>query len=450
MARSRVLLVFPRRNGSVAANDAAMPFPFLSLTQLAALFPSGYELRLVDEKVRPLTGRETADLVCITTLTFSVSRAYRLADLFRARGIPVILGGVHASNLPQEALKHATSVVIGEAEGVMDRLIADFESGRLAPTYAADRLPDLDDVPFPAWHLLNWRHRVFLASIQTSRGCPNGCDFCTVPSTFGRRVRYKSIATLDQELFELRRLGRRYLFVVDDNFTVNRSRAKAIMELFAHYGFRWMSFSNLDVAADSDFLQCLARSNCLSLFIGLESLQAQSAFSKNRTFSDARAIREAIARIHAHSIGIQGSFIFGFDDDGPDVFHQVASFIQNNAIEIPNLNILTPFPGTRLYETMASQGRLRPTGWEAYDMNHVVFNPAGMSPEELQQGFSWVLKYLSSPRTILRRLPISRKHYLYYLLANFALHTSQTKLAKSLWNPTVHSGLTEQGYCLQE
>jgi radical SAM superfamily enzyme YgiQ (UPF0313 family) len=442
-----VLLVFPREPGAVVSNDAVFPFPLQGLTQIAAAFPPGYRLRLVDETVSPLRGTEEADLVCISSLTSTARRAYALADAFRSRGIPVVLGGVHASVMPDDARPHASSLVIGEAEGVMADLIADFERGELLPEYRGTP-PDLDAIPSPAARFLNWRHRLFLSAVQTSRGCPNSCDFCSVPTISGRRLRLKSLRTLERELETAGRRGSRRLFVVDDNFTADRDRALAIMDLFRRRRFRWMGFSNLSVADDTSFLKALRDSGCVSLFIGFESLSSRDLYRKNRRFADVRAMEEAVRRIHAFDIGIQGSFIFGFDSEGPETFRETVKFIQDNGIELPNVNILTPFPGTPLAGRLEREGRILHRQWHLYDMSHVVFEPRPMSAAELQQGYAWTLKYLSSPTSIFARLRNNNKrHYRYFLTANFALHRSHTRLAHRLWDSSAQSTLTEMGLC---
>ena len=443
----QILLIFPRPSGTGTSNDAVFPFPFLGLTQIAATVPPHYNVQIVDERVSSISGDEKADLVFITTLTSTASRAYTLADLFKKRGIPVVIGGIHATVLPEEAAQHATSVVIGEAEGIMDQLLSDFERGELALEYRSSCLPDLEDIPHPAIDLLNWRHRTFLSSIQTSRGCPHNCNFCSVPTIFGSKLRLKSLSAVEKELKALSRLRSRYLFVVDDNFTVMKDRALAIMDLFRYYGYRWMGFSNLSVSEDEEFLRALRKSGCISLFVGFESLSGQGLLSKNRSYDSPDSMRRAIRCIHDHSIGIQGSFIFGFDEDTADVFKETVSFIQDTGIELPTICILTPFPGTPLFNSLEEEGRLMHHKWSLYDMNHVVFKPRNISPEELQQGYAWALKYLASPTKILSRLSKRFGSMPYFLVANFSLHRYQTRLAHSLWDSTIQGSMQERGLC---
>ena len=266
------LLIHPRQRGLVASTDAVFPFPSLTLSTLASAFPEDYHVRIVDEKLSRISGREKADIVFITSFTSTAPRAYNLSDKYRKRGIPVVIGGVHATLQPEEAREHATAVVTGEAENIISRLLSDFENGVLAPLYHNPCFIDIDTVLTPALHLLNWRPRFFLSPLQSSRGCSKNCDFCSVPRLSGRKLRLKSLATIEKELVCLSRLRPRKLFVVDDNFTLDRERSLEIMQLFRRFGFHWMAFSNLSVTEDGDYMRAMADSGCISLFVGIESL----------------------------------------------------------------------------------------------------------------------------------------------------------------------------------
>ena len=443
----QALLISPHERGNIVSNDAVFPFPSLTLPLLASAFPGHYQVRLKDEKISRITGKEKADIIFITSLTSTAHRAYRLADIFKKRGIPVVIGGVHATMLPREAQAHATSVVMGEAEQTISRLLSDFERGDLAPIYQNTEAPELTTALNPALSLLSWRHRFFLSPIQTSRGCPYDCNFCSVPKMSGRTLRLKPLNVIEKELVFLRRFRSRKLFVVDDNFTLNRDRSLELMALFRKFGFRWMTFSNLSISEDEEYLRAMAANGCISLFIGFESLHFQKHLQKNNAYSTPDAMAHAVDRIHKYGIGIQGSFIFGFDSDTSAVFDKTVSFIQDSEIELPNICILTPFPGTPLFDELESQGRILHKDWSAYDMNHVVFRPANMSSEELQQGYAWALKYLASPTSIIARIKKKSAARAYFLTANFSLHRSQTRLALSLWNPSLQTLMQEKGLC---
>ena len=446
--KKHVLLISPNQKGAVTSNDAVFPFPFLSLTLIAAEIPSHYTVQIIDEKISKVSGKETADIVFITSLTSNVYRAYKLADIFRSRNIPVVMGGVHVSVLIEEATKHATSVVMGDAEGLIETLLSDLEKGQLKPVYKGASPLDLDSIPVPQLQLLNWRHRFFMSPIQTGRGCTYNCDFCLVPTLSGRKLRLKSFETVEKELNYLSRFKTRRLFVVDDNFLMNKERAISIMSLFKKYGYKWMGFSNLSISEDDRFLQELQDSGCISLFIGFESLNTKDFLLKNRSYRGVDSMRRAVARIHEYGIGIQGSFIFGFDTDTVNVFQETVSFIQETGIELPHISILTPFPGTPLFDKMEKENRIINRNWSMYDMSHVVFQPKIMTGDELQQGYAWALKYLASPTSIFSRLNNRPGFSFHFLISNFSLHRSQTRLARSLWNPAVQQSMQKRHLCL--
>ncbi len=443
----RALLISPYERGKIASNDAVLPFPSLALPLLAAAFPNSYHVRIIDERISRVKGTEPADIVFMTALTSTAPRAYNLAEKFMSRGIPVVMGGVHATALPEEARKTATSVVRGEAESMVSGILSDFENEKLSPLYTNPCFEELKHLPLPALNLLTWRHRFFLSPLQTSRGCPHNCNFCAVPKISGKKIRLKSVAEVEKELIYLRRFRSKNLFVVDDNFTLNKERALTIMQLFKKYGFQWMGFSNLAACDDEGYLHAMADSGCISLFIGFESLHYQDYLKKNKSFGTPSAMARAAQKIHACGIGIQGSFVFGFDEDTRDVFHETVSFVQENSIELPNFCILTPFPGTPLYDDMKRQGRIINQDWSCYDMNHVVFQPKNMSCEELQQGYAWALKYTASPTSIFSRVWKRKSAKLYFLTAGFSLHRAQTRLARSLWNPGIQALMQEQQFC---
>jgi radical SAM superfamily enzyme YgiQ (UPF0313 family) len=444
--KKHALLISPRQRGMGTSTDMLFPFPSLTLSTLAATFPEDYDVRVIDESVSWARGGEKADMVFITALTSAAPRAYHLADIYRKRGLPVVIGGVHATLQPEEAQEHATSVVTGEAENMVPHLLSDFERGALAPLYQNTHFSDFNAVLYPALHLLNWRHRFFISPLQTSRGCPKDCDFCCVPRISGSKLRLKSLAAVEKELVYLSRFRSRTLFIVDDNFTLKKERCLEIIKLFRRFGFRWMAFSNLSVSEDEDYMKALGESGCISLFIGFESLHRH--FTKNRSFKTPEAVARAIKMIHKHGIGIQGAFIFGFDEDTPEVVRETVSFIQETGIDLPTISLLTPFPGTPLFDELEQKGRILHKDWSYYDMNHVVFRPENMTSEELQQGYAWALKYLASPTSIIARINKKSAAKAYFLTINFALHCSQTRIARRLWNPRVQTSMQERNLCL--
>ena len=424
-----MLLVFPREKGIHFTNDTQYPFPILGLTLIAALFPKDYEVRIVNEAVDEIDFDSPVDLVGITGLTCVIKRAYEVADRFREKGVKVILGGVHPSLLPDEAKDHADTVFIGEAEGVLDALIRDFETGTLKPFYKNRDWSDLKGMPIPRRDLLNTRRKPFFQTIETTRGCPNHCEFCSVPIINGKRYRTRPLEEIDRELSIIVKKKGEYLFLADDNVTAREDYALGLFEIFKRHGVRWMGFTTIKIAMNERLLRMAQESGCVSLFIGFESLRQESLDGVSKRFVPARDLSDLVKTIQAHHIGIQGSFIFGFDQDDPSVFESTVEFVQKNNMELPNFSILTPFPGTPLQERLEGEGRIFDHDWSHYDMSHVVFQPQRMSVRELQDGYLWAQKYICAPRSILKRLLWGPKHHFsYFLISNFVLRKTQMEV----------------------
>ncbi len=241
----KVLLVFPREKGIHFSNDTQYPFPILGLTLIAALFPKDYEVKIVNEAIEEIDFDAPVDLVGITGLTCVIKRAYEVADRFREKGVKVILGGVHPSLLPDEAKEHADTVFIGEAEGVLETLIRDFETGRLKPFYKNRDWSDLKGMPIPRRDLLNTRRKPFFKTIETTRGCPNRCEFCSVPIINGKRYRTRPLEEIDRELSIIVKKKGEYLFLADDNVTAREDYALGLFEIFKRHGVKWMGFTTI-------------------------------------------------------------------------------------------------------------------------------------------------------------------------------------------------------------
>jgi radical SAM superfamily enzyme YgiQ (UPF0313 family) len=424
-----VLLVFPREKGIHFTNDTQYPFPILGLTLIAALFPKDYEVRIVNEAVDQIDFDAPVDLVGITGLTCVIKRAYEVADRFREKGVKVILGGVHPSLLPDEAKDHADTVFVGEAEGVLETLIRDFETGTLKPFYKNREWSDLEGMPIPRRDLLNTRYKPFFKTIETTRGCPNHCEFCSVPIINGKRYRARPLEEIDRELSVIVKKKGEYLFLADDNVTAREDYALGLFEIFKRHGVRWMGFTTIKIAMNERLLRMAQESGCVSLFIGFESLRQESLDGVSKRFVPAGELSELAKTIQAHHIGIQGSFIFGFDQDDPSVFKNTVEFVQKNNMELPNFSILTPFPGTPLRKRLEVEGRIFDHDWSHYDMSHVVFHPQRMSVQELQDGYLWAQKYICAPRSILKRLLWGPKHHFsYFLISNFVLRKTQMEV----------------------
>jgi radical SAM superfamily enzyme YgiQ (UPF0313 family) len=422
----KVFLIFPREKGIKFSNDTLYPFPILGLTLLAALFPKTYEVKIINEAIEKIDFNADVDLVGITALTCVIKRAYAVADRFREKGVKVILGGVHPSLLPEEAKEHADSVFVGEAERRIGAVLKDFEAGGLKPFYQSQEWSDLREMSVPRRELLGGHYKSFFKAIETTRGCPNRCEFCSVPTLNGKCYRTRPLEDLDRELSQIVKKKGEYLFLVDDNVTAKEDYALALFEIFKRHRVKWMAFSTIKIAMNEALLKKARESGCISLFIGFESLLQENLDGASKRFVNAKELTNWVKTIQQHRIGIHGSFIFGFDGDDAAVFKRTVEFVQENNIEIPSFSVLTPFPGTPLQKRLEEEGRIFDRDWAHYDMSHVVFKPKNMTVQELQEGYLWAQKYICAPRSILKRLLWGPKHhFFYFLMSNFVLRGAQ-------------------------
>jgi radical SAM superfamily enzyme YgiQ (UPF0313 family) len=429
----KVLLIFPRDKGIKFSNDTLYPFPMLGLTLLASLFPKNYEVKIINEAIEEVDFNAKVDLVGITGLTCVINRAYAIAEEFRERGVKVILGGVHPSLLPDEAKEHADSVFIGEADGALKKVLRDFEAGDLKPFYQNQEWPDLSGMPIPRRDLLGGQYKPFFKAIETTRGCPNHCEFCSVPTINGRCYRTRPLEDVDQELSQVVKKKGEYLFLVDDNVTAREDYALGLFEIFKRHQVKWMGFATVQMAKHEDLLKKAHESGCISLFIGFESLLQENLDGVSKRFVHTNELSNLIKTVQDHQIGIHGSFIFGFDGDDPSIFKDTVEFVQENNIELPTFTILTPLPGTPLRKRLEEEERIFDNDWSHYDMSHVVFKPKKMTSQELQQGYLWAQKYACAPRSILKRLLRgSRHHFFYFLMSNFVLRGGQMEMIRRI------------------
>lgn len=360
----------------------------LTLTTLAALTPSeiSEDIEIQDEGVGPLNLNFDADIVGISAITGTANRAYKIADELRERGHRVVLGGVHPTLLPEEAAEHADAVVTGYSEESWPALLRDFDSGRLQRRYAMPVGRELIGIPLARRDLLQRKKYATINSIEATRGCPHKCEFCVVPTAWGGIYARRPIEDVIAELqtFE----GKHALFI--DLSPVEDVRyAKALYRAMAPLGIRWVGLATTKLAQDEELLRLAAASGCRGVLIGFESINQSTLNSANKHFHSAELYAEYVKRLHDHGIGIQGCFVFGFDDEDESIFERTVEFVDKAKIDLPRYAVATPFPGTPLYRRLESQGRLLHRDWSLYDVEHVVFEPDKMSPERLQEGLQW-------------------------------------------------------------
>ena len=373
----------------VPAVEENARIPNLALPILAGLSPTDAQISLTDELLTPINlekDLKEVDLVGITVLSKTALRAYKIADAYRKKGIPVVLGGIHSSALPEEAKEHADSVVIGEAEEVWPHLIEDARTGSLKPFYRQEGYTELSKIPIPRRDILPKRGYLPLDVVQVTRGCPFRCEFCTVQNFFGEAYRFRPISDV---VDEIRRLPHRWMMFNDDNIIGNPSYSKELLKALVPLKKKWFAQASLSGLKKVENIEWLAKSGCTSLFIGFETLSKKNLMTSQKFQNDPSEYREIIESIHRHGIAICGSFVFGFDEDDPSVFEETVSFAIQTKLFSAVFMILTPYPGTALYHRVKNEGRLVQDQWwllEKPEDSAPYFLPMKMSKEALREG----------------------------------------------------------------
>ncbi len=378
----------------------------LALPTLAAHTPAEHSVKIIDEEIEELNFNEHVDLVGITAMTFKAKRAYEIAREFRARRVPVIMGGIHASMRPDEVSEHVDCVVVGEADDLWPRILADASEGRLKNRYMAEQFPDLKRARIPRYELVK-NSQYLYSYLQTTRGCPFECSFCTVTKMNGRRVRKKTPEQVIAELDALVRLNPKRPFnlidrsgikkkcvgtiaFIDDNFAIDRKHALAICAALKRYQDErniivlWYTQVNAEVGFDTELLEAMSNANCQHLFIGFESLDPATLESMKKRINLPERYEEAIGNIHRHGMRVIFSTIIGDDNTSVESAECLRRFIRKNSIFHVLLNILTPYPGTELFEQASKENRILTLEPQLYNIRNVVFLPKSMTPSKLQ------------------------------------------------------------------
>jgi radical SAM superfamily enzyme YgiQ (UPF0313 family) len=373
-------------------------FSMLSSLYVAAAMPPHVDTRIVDEDLEPIDFRIDADVVGISFMTYNAPHAYEIADRFRAAGKAVIVGGYHPTFMPQEAIAHADAVCVGDAEGTVLRMMEDLAAGRSGHIYRSEPC-DLAGLPRPDWSLLNRRAYAPVGFIEATRGCTHQCRFCSITSFHHHRFRVRPVAEV---VDELKSLGRHVVFM-DDSLICDRDYAKELFTAMIPLGKRWFSQCGIGITDDDELLDLARRSGCSGLFIGFESLNEAGLRSWNKRPNVGKDYLATVRKLHESGIAICAAFVFGGDEDTPDVFERTLEFLLDANLETVQATRLTPFPGTALFADLDRDGRIFDKDWSHYDFNHVVFEPTHMSRETLDVGVGWLVREFHSRRRIATR-----------------------------------------------
>ncbi|MCX7788020.1 MAG: B12-binding domain-containing radical SAM protein [Spirochaetes bacterium] len=403
MPTKRLVLINPvgRRSGYMLSRFSL--FPPLSLAYVAAVTPDSWEVNIVDENFGQST-LEEADLVGITAFTSNIGRAYQLAAQYREKGIPVVLGGIHASMLSKEALQFANAVVKGEVEGIWGKVLQDFEKKQLGGIYQG---PVLDLSTFNVLPRRDLLHPGYLwNSIQTSRGCPFDCSFCSVSRYMGKAYRQRTASSVLQELSII---PGQYLFFLDDNLigysTESRKRAIQIFRGMIDSGIQkiWWMQASINVAEDPEVLRLASQAGCAYVFIGFETTDVDALKGMHKGVNLKTGVdnyRTIVRRLHEEGIGVLGAFILGNDHETPQYYEDLARFILSSGIDMVQISILTPLPGTALMDQLQAEGRLLyndfPFDWEKFRFSYLTHRPTGIDPETVYTADNYIKKRLYS------------------------------------------------------
>jgi radical SAM superfamily enzyme YgiQ (UPF0313 family) len=388
----------------------------LTLTTLASLIPDDVpvDLTLIDEGVHELPEHLDVDLAGLSAITGTAPRAYEIAERFRARGIPVVLGGVHPTLLPDEAQRHADCVVVGYAEDTFPQLLRDARDGRLQERYVQAPGMSLAGRPYPKRELLPGGSHALLHTVEATRGCAHACEFCVVPSAWGRPLQKPVAEVID----DIRQMGARRLVFLDLNPIADVAYAKELFRALIPLRLTWGGLATTLIGRDPELLELAAQSGCRGLLIGFESLSPSVLRDARKGFNTLQDYRTLMDTLHAAGIAVMGCFVFGFDGDTAETFDATADFVHESHVDLPRYAILTPFPGTPLFARLEREGRILTRDWSRYDGQHAVFQPASMSAHELERHTERVWKRTYRLASIAQRLGGARIQLPVALAAN--------------------------------
>ncbi len=431
----KVLLIQPTvvlEGGQLLKKEKCDVMPCLGLLAVAACTPQDIEVKIIEECYRDLDFDAECDLVGLSSMTHCIWRAYEISRQFRQRGKKVVIGGWHASLFANEVLEHCDAVVVGEAEGAWSRVIEDFRRGRMEGCYCSDDLADVTTLLTPRMDLLDsGTYENCMWPVQTSRGCPNRCQYCCINKLF--RGRYRVFPTRDV-IRNIENCPAKNIQFVDDNLVVNVKRTEELFNAVIPLGIRWTSSADIRIARQPKILNLFKRSGCNSLNIGLESINQNALDGVGKKFNRVEEYAESLKIISEAGIDPTINFMFGFEEDHRDVFARTMEFIDKNEPVWAHFTILTPTPGSPLWDKLTEENRIFDRNWSHFDGMHVVFEPQNMTAEELERNY-WKMhrKYLSYRRILKRCLRNGADNFLTAWRFNTAIRKKFKKLKEAIY-----------------
>jgi radical SAM superfamily enzyme YgiQ (UPF0313 family) len=440
--RRHALLVNPfYRKDPHASFGKHVLTPTLALTSIAGATPEGWSVAYWDENLLqgPPPRDPVPEVVGITVhLTFA-ARAYALAEWYRRAGAIVVLGGLHVLSCPEEAAAHADAIAVGDGVILWPRILADVAAGRLERQYRADYARHYDLDPAPRRDILPRDGFLTTTSVIATRGCHNRCSFCYL-STDGLFMPYR-VRDPQRLAAEIRADGQPYAVFVDNNLGSRPDYLKRLCRALEPLGIIWSAAVTIDVTDDPSLVRAMALAGCTGVFVGFESLDADNLAESRKKTPRPEDYGRRVRVLHEHGIQVNGSFVFGFDHDGPEVFDRTVEWIEAERLECATFHILTPYPGTPLFRQLEADGRILHRDWDRYDTAHVVFQPARMTPQELAAGYAWCYRRLFSHRSIWRRRPAAMTAAPAYLAMSYLY-----KRSNALWRHLIRQRWTARAW----
>ncbi|KPA08862.1 radical SAM domain-containing protein [Candidatus Magnetomorum sp. HK-1] len=383
----------------------------LAIPTLAALTPKEHDIIILDENIEEIDYSIDVDLVGISVRTMFAMRAYQISEKFKQNGIKTVLGGIHPSMCPDEAALHCDAVVIGEAENIWATVLEDAKNNTLKAQYKAEAFVDLKKSPIPDRSHLS-KTQYLSDILQTTKGCPFHCEFCSVHAYDGQKIRTKSVEQVIKEIESINSSTEKYkkkkaIFFADDNILSKKSFAIELFEALKSQNINWMCQASINISQEDDLLQQMSESGCGAIFIGFESISEKNLSAMDKPINRKFDYTEAINKIQSYGILVHSSFIVGYEHDTPESFDELINFIEESHLLMPLINILTPFPGTQLFKRFEKEGRILSKDWQLYDTKHVVFQPENIPVEVLADGYKKIVKSIYSFDSILKKM----KHY---------------------------------------